>query len=175
MRRIVTGHSANGRAIVASDETVEGQRAAFFPGFELTTLWAQDTDPVVPVRESRATRMTFFPPNGGVRFIHFTVPPRGTPRPSEAATAAAREEIDAVFPGLMESMDPNMLGMHRSDTIDFLYIVSGNVVLRLQDDTSVALAAGDTVVQTGTWHRWENPTAEPCHILAVLLAAKRVP
>jgi mannose-6-phosphate isomerase-like protein (cupin superfamily) len=159
---------------VASDTTLEGRRAAFFPGFQLTTLWTQDTDAVVPVNETDTGKPSFFPRGAGVRFIHFTVPPRDTTRLSEADAAAARAQMDDVFPGLMESMDPNMLGMHRSDTLDFLYIVSGRVVLRLQDGNAVALEAGDTVVQTGTWHRWENPSSEPCHIIAVLLAAKRV-
>jgi len=175
VRRVVTGHSTQGKAVVASDTVIERQRAALFPGFEVATVWAADQAAVVPTSERRVSHPTFFPPDGGVRFIHFTLPPPGTPPPDDADLPDARAEIDRVFPGLMASMDPSMPGMHRSDTIDFLYVVSGSVVLRLEDGNTVALAQGDSVVQTGTWHRWENRGSEPCHIVAVLLAARRAP
>ncbi len=173
VRRVVTGHSAAGKAVVASDRMIDADQAALFPGFSVNTLWASDASAAVPATDPTRPRPSFFPPGEGVRFIRFTLPPLETPRPRDEDTPAARAAIDSVFPGLMATMDPAMPGMHRSDTIDFLYVASGSVDLRLEDGYLVSLTAGDTVVQTGTWHRWENRGTQPCHIVAVLLAATR--
>jgi mannose-6-phosphate isomerase-like protein (cupin superfamily) len=173
VRRVVTGHSDAGKAVVASDRMIDANQAALFPGFSVNTLWASDAPAAVPVADTTRPRPAFFPRGEGVRFIRFTLPPRGTTPPRDEVMPAALAEVEAVFPGLMATMDPALPGMHRSDTVDFLYIASGSVDLRLEDGHVVSLTPGDTVVQTGTWHRWENRGTEPCHIVAVLVAATR--
>ena len=47
--------------------------------------------------------------------------------------------------------------MHRTQSVDYGIVLSGEVVLVL-DDTETVLRAGDVVVQRGTNHRWENRT-----------------
>ena len=44
--------------------------------------------------------------------------------------------------------------MHTTDSTDFGILLSGNVVLELDDATEVSLSPGDVVVQNGTRHRW---------------------
>src|SRR3546814_11875001 len=65
-------------------------------------------------------------------------------------------------------MEPEEPGMHTPATIDFEVVLSGTVVLELDDGAAVTLHPGDTVVQIGTRHRWVNPGTEPA-VLAVLL------
>jgi quercetin dioxygenase-like cupin family protein len=47
-------------------------------------------------------------------------------------------------------------------------VLSGEVVLELDDGAEVTLRAGDTAVQNGTRHRWKNVQAEPA-VLAVFI------
>jgi mannose-6-phosphate isomerase-like protein (cupin superfamily) len=70
-------------------------------------------------------------------------------------------------------MEPDAPGMHTTDTIDFEYVISGRVVLELDDGASVELGPGDTVVQNGTRHAWRNPFDEPCRMVVFLVGAER--
>ena len=63
--------------------------------------------------------------------------------------------------------------MHTSDTIDFEYVLSGEVWLELDDGKEVHLRAGDTVVQNGTRHAWRNKGTEPCRLVFCLIGARR--
>jgi quercetin dioxygenase-like cupin family protein len=70
----------------------------------------------------------------------------------------------------MEKDDP---GMHRTDSIDFVYVLSGRCLMRLDDDVTVALSPGDTVIQNGTRHGWRVPYDEPCRLLCISLGGTR--
>ena len=50
-------------------------------------------------------------------------------------------------------MEPETPGMYTSTTMDFRMIVSGRVVLELDDGATKVLGLGDTIVQDGTRHR----------------------
>jgi mannose-6-phosphate isomerase-like protein (cupin superfamily) len=58
--------------------------------------------------------------------------------------------------------------MHHSDTIDILFVISGQVELIL-DEGSAILRQGDTVVQCGTNHGWRVIGDEPCTFAGVLI------
>jgi quercetin dioxygenase-like cupin family protein len=60
---------------------------------------------------------------------------------------------------------------HRTVTLDFGYIVSGEIELLLDGGERVALRAGDSFVQRGTLHAWQNRADSICEMLVVLLAA----
>ena len=66
---------------------------------------------------------------------------------------------------------PRHPGMHRTDSIDYAVIMSGEIDLLL-DDSDVHLKAGDVVVQRGTKHAWANRGDEPCKIAFILIDAK---
>ena len=65
------------------------------------------------------------------------------------------------------------IGMHTTDTVDYEFVISGEVVLELDDGAEVTLRPGDTVVQNGTRHAWRNRTSEPAVLVVVLVGAKR--
>src|SRR5215475_3810034 len=75
IRRVVTGHTHDGKAIVASDTEVDGITVALMPGMEFHRLWGADTAPIFPDRGSPYPSGAYFPPVGGFRFGLFTVPP----------------------------------------------------------------------------------------------------
>ena len=63
--------------------------------------------------------------------------------------------------------------MHRTDTIDYVIIISGAVDMEMDDGLEVHLEAGDVLVQRGTYHSWTNRGDVPCRLAAVLVDAKR--
>ncbi|MEH3106456.1 MAG: cupin domain-containing protein [Sphingomonas fennica] len=65
--------------------------------------------------------------------------------------------------------------MHRSFSIDYGIVLSGELELELDGGEIVHLAAGDIVVQRGTNHLWRNPSATtPCRIAFILIEAAPV-
>jgi hypothetical protein len=89
VRRLVTGHSAEGKATVASDTMVEGITVALVPGLEFHRLWGGDAAPTFPDSGSLLPHTQYFPPVGGFRFGLFTVPPRSVARQAPADQDAA--------------------------------------------------------------------------------------
>ena len=63
---------------------------------------------------------------------------------------------------------------HRTDSIDYAVVMSGEIDMELDDGVTVRLKAGDVLVQRGTIHNWVNNGTEPCVIAFILIAAKPV-
>lgn len=65
--------------------------------------------------------------------------------------------------------------LHRSFSIDYGIVLSGNLELELDDGSVTPLTAGDIVVQRGTNHLWRNPSKEvTCRIVFILIEAKPI-
>ncbi len=62
---------------------------------------------------------------------------------------------------------------HRTDTTDFGILLSGNVVIELDDGAEVSLYPGDVVVQNGTRHRWRVVGDVPATLAAFIIGALR--
>jgi mannose-6-phosphate isomerase-like protein (cupin superfamily) len=173
VRRVVTGHTLDGRSTVASDTEMEGVTFSFQPGLEFHQLWGADSPPTFPDDGSPPTFPRYFPPVGGFRFILFTVPPMSeTPIPP-ADPLAAQREAEEKLPGLVGPMEPDHPGMHTTDSVDFEFVISGEVFLELDDGVEVHLRPGDTVIQNGTRHAWWNRGSEPCRMVSILIGAHR--
>ena len=71
-------------------------------------------------------------------------------------------------PSLERPRDP---GMHRTRTIDYGVVLSGEIDMLL-DDSEIHLKAGDVIVQRGTNHAWVNRGDAPCQIAVILVDAK---
>ncbi len=69
-------------------------------------------------------------------------------------------------------MEPDAPGMHTTATVDFEVVLSGTVTLELDDGATVALTAGDTVVQNGTRHRWSNHGETPATLAVFIVGAE---
>lgn len=77
VRRVVTGHDADGRAVFVSDDVVAPIVPSLLPGNEFHRLWGGDEAPRFPDDGSRPPAPSYFPPVGGYRFGLFTIPPDG--------------------------------------------------------------------------------------------------
>jgi hypothetical protein len=173
VRRVVTGHDENGKAVFASDEEVDPTTTALMPGTEFHQLWNGDQPPTFPDDGSRPPTSTYFPAVGGFRFGWFTLPPAGTQPAADLDIGAALNQLEADLPGLLAHNELDNPGMHTTDTIDFEVVLSGEVVLELDDGAEKVLRPFDTVVQNGTRHRWHNRGTEPAVLAVILLGAHR--
>lgn len=65
--------------------------------------------------------------------------------------------------------------MHRTHSIDYCAVISGELELVLDGDEVIALRPGDIVVQRGTSHVWRNPSTDTaCRIIVVMIEAQPI-
>jgi oxalate decarboxylase/phosphoglucose isomerase-like protein (cupin superfamily) len=84
------------------------------------------------------------------------------------------EEAGADREAAFVETDDERPGRHRSETLDLVLVIAGDVHLILEEEPNlreVHLAAGDCVVQRGVWHRWENRSDTPCVLSTVMVTA----
>ena len=145
VRRIVTGHSEQGKAVFASDEAFETQLIASGDA-EFTLLW---TAPDLPVDNND-------PVDGRKRDAGLTL------------NGGSVIRVVDMLPGKSSPM-------HRTNSLDYGIVLSGQLELELDDGEKTLLGAGDIVVQRGTMHLWRNPSnTETCRIVFVLTEATPV-
>lgn len=176
VRRVATGHDESSKAVFASDEEVDPVLVELLPGSAFHILWGGDEPPTYPDGGSAGSepdQRTYFPPVGGHRFGLVTFPPAGTQAPPDLDFSAAMAEVERQLPGMLAHAEPENPGMHTTDTIDFEVILSGELVLELDDGAEKVLRPGDTVVQNGTRHRWHNRAAEPATMAVFMAGARR--
>ena len=140
IRRIVTTHDADGKAVVWIDTPAGNHR---FPDEKVssTLMWVTDGTPADFTREEDAGQRVLGtpPPAGGTRFTVLEIQPGNT-----------------------------VHGLHRTDTIDYVICISGSIDMDL-DDSTVTMKAGDVMVQRGTFHGWVNRGKETAKIAVVLV------
>jgi mannose-6-phosphate isomerase-like protein (cupin superfamily) len=74
------------------------------------------------------------------------------------------------------AMDPHAgrhPGMHRTATVDYAIVVSGEIHA-VMDEGETLMRAGDCLVQRGTNHAWSNRGDAPCLVAFVLVSANPV-
>lgn len=77
---------------------------------------------------------------------------------------------------ILTQLPPGMGGeafMHATDTIDYLVMIAGEVVLALETE-EVTLRAGDLIVDRGVIHGWRNDGPEAAVFASVTLPAHPV-
>ena len=103
VRKVVTGHDAEGRAVIAGDEKINGMP---IPGLgELAVLWSADEPATYPNLGDNPAAPGIFPPLGGIRFIMTSYSPDSVVAPEPTPE--------------MHVEDGDEPGMHRTDTTDF--------------------------------------------------------
>jgi mannose-6-phosphate isomerase-like protein (cupin superfamily) len=170
---VVTGVAADGTSVFVADEEIETATVRLMPGTEFHQVWGSDVAPTLPTDGAPPAATKFFPPVEGYRFLVWTIGPAGATLDADLDFGAAVAELETRLPGLIDHNELDNPGMHTTDTIDFDYVVSGEVVLELDHGAEVHLHAGDCVVQNGTRHRWTNPSSQPCTIVTALVGARR--
>ncbi len=161
-----------GKSVFVSDGEVQPITLSMTPGSETYQIWGADEAVQLPTEGSELMTQGYFPSEGGFRFGFFTVPPAGTEPPADLDMEAAIAEINQKLPSLMDVSEMDNPGMHSTDTVDYIVVLSGEVSLELDDGQTVSLSAGDCVVQNGTRHAWRNTSSAPCVMAFALVGAR---
>jgi mannose-6-phosphate isomerase-like protein (cupin superfamily) len=170
VRCVITGRDATGKSVVARDELVPPKSIL---GYEFHRVWGSDAAPTLPSDGSTPVPRMYFPLPGGYRFGYSVIPFYNDSIPPEQFLAAL-PQMQEMVPGLADVLEPEHPGMHTTDTVDFVVVLSGEVWLELDDGKEILLHAGDCVVQNGTRHAWHNRSNEKCVIVVCLFGAKSV-
>ncbi len=169
VRRVVTGHNANGRSIVVLDgpsphvESILG-----IPTLASTELWATKAAPAhnMGPRDPVSLPLVIAPPPRGSVFRIVEFPPDKNWK--DQLTAGATLSTSTQDGGADNPM------MHRTKSLDYVVVISGEI-WSILDEGEVALRAGDVMVQRGTNHAWANRSDEPCVVAFVLVDAEPIP
>lgn len=168
-RRIVTGVNEQGRSVLVSDEVVPG--VELMPDYFISQIWGSDTTPVAPNDGSTPDVFgDFFAPAGGYRVVISVKPPGDVAPVIDEEVGAGFESKMPGWAKFFEDQDP---GMHATDSVDVVIVLSGEEWCELDDGREVHLRAGDIFIQNGTRHRWHNRGTVPCVTAVVLLGAQR--
>jgi len=164
IRRVVTAVDASGTAVVLLDDAVT--LAAPPPRNPSANVWATTRMPAELSTADRARMLTgIAPPANGSAFRIVSFPP--------LTAAAEQQPLDAMMKVVGDhaprrGRPPTHPAMHRTRTIDYAIILSGEIDMVL-DDTTVHVKAGDVVVQQATNHAWINRGKVPCRIAFILI------
>ena len=142
VRRVITGHDASGRAVVKIDE---GSKNVISnrPGASACVIWTTDS----------------------------------IPADNSGDGDAALKKVGTTLPGgtvfrVVEFSPGVSPRVHRTDSIDYAVVISGEIDMELEKGKEVHLKAGDVLVQRGTVHNWINRGKTPCVIAFSLIDAK---
>ncbi len=145
IRRVVTGHDDKNIAkviIEGAAQNICGNR----PGQFTTMMWCTDSAPcAMPVGETAedmgARVLGTYPPVAGTRFMIAEYPPNNKPT------------------------------MHRTETVDYIIVLSGRIDMEMDKGELVTLGPGEVMIQRGTNHAWINRYDEVCRMAFVLVDA----
>ena len=143
VRRVVTGHDTNNVAKVLIDGRATNHKGT---GSRSTLMWITDGNPAdigvgENIEDMGARIVGTPPPANGTRFCVIDFPPGNPPH------------------------------MHRTETIDYVIVIEGEIDMDM-DDSTVKLKAGDIMVQRGTNHAWANRSSKHARVAFVLVDAK---
>ena len=168
LRRVVTNHEADGKAVVLFDGAPAKMRMNPQSGVKSWLLWVTDRTPAdISGEDDRGDRTISIPPPPGgsiFRIVEFhPIDEAKLPRDHMAREMGADHAPSKGWP-------PRHPLMHRTRSIDYAIVMSGEIDMLL-DDSEIHLKAGDVLVQQGTNHAWVNRSSEPCRIAFVLIDA----
>jgi mannose-6-phosphate isomerase-like protein (cupin superfamily) len=168
MRRIVTGHNEDGRSIITIDGPPARSIGEDVGG--LFELWNTDGN-IIDTKDNldRADQdIILSPPTGGTKFRYFQINPTPEGIPMEIMQEIAADAFGKIGAGHHRVDTSKHPAMHKTETIDYIILLKGDVTLILDED-EVTLKPHDVVVQRGTNHAWVNNGDEPALLIAVLI------
>jgi mannose-6-phosphate isomerase-like protein (cupin superfamily) len=169
VRRVLTGHDAEGKSILLADGLAPNvKEMSAMPGLALTDLWETKGAPArnegSADNADRPVRLE--PPPGGtiLRIVEF--PPDSAWR----GRTDGREGFDSIGAGHAQDAHSSDPMMHKTASVDYIIVLKGEIYA-IMDKGETLLKPGDVLVQRGTNHSWSVRGNEPCIIAAVLVSA----
>jgi hypothetical protein len=167
IRRIVTGHTPEGRSTIITDEPAPQVTPGAHPDGGSTVLWVTDRSPASNAGSADAApaglRNPIPPPwRGGsiLRVVDFVPRSRAVHSLTAASGVHLSPERTARYPGF-----------HQTDTVDYAVVLEGEIWAVL-DEAETLMKPGDVLIQRGTYHAWDNRSEVVARVLFVLIDAE---
>ena len=144
-RLVVTTHTKDGTSVFASDEQIK----PFFP---------------------------FGPKASSFARFHsrLSVPVSNTSSPPDLAKTLPRCPPSGVM-FCTTDIPPNFSApMHRTLSLDYIAVISGEIVLRLDGGEEKTIRAGEFIVQRGVNHEWINRSEDVCRVMVVMVGSEKI-
>jgi mannose-6-phosphate isomerase-like protein (cupin superfamily) len=167
---VVTGEDTEGRSVFVSNDSISDwvRRPT---GLSVTEVWRADSLPVrldgnstppdgvivAPTASGLSVRVAVFPPDREIE-----------PEQIAAYEASMRD----LYGDQGDQQTDDIAGMHRTDTIDVITVIEGEIHLLL-DEGETLLRPGDCLIQRGARHAWRNRSDHPCILVSTVLPAAR--
>ncbi len=144
IRRVVTAHDASGKSVVGSDGVIESSPGRIDKTINAADIWWTRAVPAVVAGHDASNE-----------------PSPGMPTPGGTLL-----KVLEIAPGTKPAM-------HKTETLDYVIVMDGEVDMLLDDGAEVHVKAGELMIQRGTVHGWTNRGDRPCRIAVVLVDARR--
>ena len=144
IRRIVTAHDASGKAVVGADGYLVSSPGKIDKNISAADIWWTRSVPADVVGHDASSE----------------------PSPTMPPPQGSMLKVLELSPGTKPVM-------HKTETLDYVIVMQGDVDMLLEDGAEVHMKAGDLMIQRGTLHGWANRSDKLCRIAFVLLDAKR--
>jgi hypothetical protein len=172
-RRIVTGHDADGNAVIASNAPPTRMQLIGGPGGPtFIEVWHTSESPALifdQPQEDNENGLVLAPPQEGTRIRVIDFPPEGEEirRLSGSDAAEKFKAMGGEHASTSKAGAPHPL-MHKTKTVDYGIVLEGEITLVL-DKGETTVSQGDIVIQNGTNHAWANRSGKLCRMAFVLI------
>ncbi|KAH8111895.1 RmlC-like cupin domain-containing protein [Phellopilus nigrolimitatus] len=146
VRRVVTGHTPEGKAVVLEDAPIEPHPFKGSPSLFTDLFWEDSAKP-----------------SNDVQFRDLV---KEHPEELFGADGSSFRVVE-VPPG-------DRSPFHRTVSLDYGILMEGTLTLLLDDDKRVVLKPGDVVVQRGTIHGWINEGTEWTRMYFIMFPSQKV-
>jgi mannose-6-phosphate isomerase-like protein (cupin superfamily) len=173
VRRILTGHDAEGRSTIIADGIAQNvKEIPGIPGLALTDLWETAGAPASNAghADAAARPVRLEPPANGTLFRVVEFPPDAAWRQRGDSQVA----FDSIGAGHTQDRGSRDAMMHKTSTVDYAIVLKGEIWAVMEKGETL-MKAGDVLVQRGTNHSWSNRTQEPALVAFILVSAKPHP
>ena len=169
IHRVVTTLDANNRSTTLADSAVP--LIVSPSGNASANLWLTTSAPAGFSFDADAAKPTGLnPPDNGTVIRVVEIPPLKPGEEAKLPPDLMMKIVGDHAPARGVPVSHSL--MHRTRTVDYAIIMSGEIDMML-DDKTVHVKAGDVVVQQATNHAWLNHGTEPCRIIFVLMDSKQ--
>jgi mannose-6-phosphate isomerase-like protein (cupin superfamily) len=130
-------------------------------GIEVAWIWATNGVPELPYEIGSVPTSRKFPTPGGSRVGLVFLPPHSVGRVPDSMASDPLCQVG-------EHEDP---AMHRTDSVDYEFVLSGEVDIEIPGGQVRKLGPGSCFVMGGVAHAWRNPYDDPCIYAVVVVGA----
>ena len=175
VRRIVTGHNAEGRSCFISDGPAPHVFQRHIGSTRVTEIWKTFGSPAdnIEAGEPTAPPYRLTPPEQGTVLRIISYPPDKIRLASLEQERAGGADEASGRAAALDRGNPRHPGFHKTHSVDYAIVLSGEIYA-LMDEGETLLKQGDVLIQRGTNHAWSNRTDEPAVLAFILIDAKPV-